>query len=98
MAEIIEFTNPIWLRLEPLWPQPYEITVQIVYNFLDWEVPRPAYLSVFERKWLERIVGYRNRESFNYLNDTRNFWDMTTTLAIYGQAGLPENVRWSKDG
>ncbi len=96
MGDVLTFTNPPWIRLQPLWPDPSEITVQVVYNFLDWTVPRPAYLSVFEHKWLDRIYGYSNRDQFNYLNDTRSIWDARMTYEIYGQTGYPENVRWEK--
>lgn len=97
MSDVITFPNQKWMRLEPIWPQPYEITVQVVYNFLDWTVPRPAHLSVFEHKWLDRIVGYSNRDQFNYLNDTRSIRDARVTYEIYGQTGYPENVRWKKE-
>jgi len=92
MGDLITF--PRWDRLAPITVQPWEVTVQVVYNFLDWEIPKGQQLSVFEHKWLDRIVGYRNRESFNYLNDTRNFYDARVTIELYGTASLPQNVRW----
>jgi hypothetical protein len=94
MGKIITF--PTWDVLPPLIPQPHEIHCIIVGNFLDWEVPRYETFSVFEHKWLDRIRGYRNRESYNYLNQTRDFYDRKVTLAIYGIAEMPQNVRWSK--
>ena len=96
MADVITFPNQKWMRLEPIYPEAYEINCIVVYNFLDWAVPRPAHLSVFEHKWLDRIRGYRNRDSFEYLKSTRDFYDARTTLEIYGTAQLPENVRWKK--
>lgn len=96
MADVIVF--PRWMRLEPIYLQPDEINVIVIYNFLDQEVPRPTHLSIFEHKWLDRIVGYRHRESFNYLNDTRNFYDARTTISMYGTAAMPENVRFEKHG
>jgi hypothetical protein len=97
MADVLTFTNPKWARLAPIYVEPYEINTIIVYNFLDWAVPRPKYLSVFEHKWLDRIQGYRNWESYNYLKATRNFYDARVTQEIYGTA-FPENVRWDRNG
>jgi hypothetical protein len=93
VADVIIFPNPKWMRLEPLYV--YDINCVVVYNFLDWAVPRPEYLSIFEHKWLDRIRGYRNRESYNYMKATRDFYDARVTLEIYGTAALPENVRRS---
>lgn len=95
MADVLTFTNAKWDRLEPLYPASHEIRCLVVYNFLDWEVPRYN-LSVFECKFLDQIKGYRNRESFNFLKDTNSFYDARTTKDIYGVAELPQNVRWSK--
>ncbi len=55
MGDVITFPNQKWMRLDPIYPQPYEINCIVVYNFLDWTVPRPGYLSIFEHKWLDRI-------------------------------------------
>jgi hypothetical protein len=98
MGDVLTFTNPKWARLAPLYAQPYEINCQIVYNFLDWAVPRPVQLSVFEHKWLDHLSGYRNRESYHYLRDTNEFYDQRVTEKIYGVGALPENVRWTKNG
>jgi hypothetical protein len=96
MGDVVTFTNPRWVRLEPLYAQPYEINCIVVYDFLDWEVPRYATFSVFENKWLDHIKGYRNRESYNYLKQTNEFYDARITKGLYGAASLPRNVRWSK--
>ena len=87
MADVLTFTNPKWVRLEPLYTYSYEILV--ILDWLECEVPR-QHLSVFEHKWLDRMAGYRNREVFNYLNETRDFYDARVTQAIYGKTVLPE--------
>jgi hypothetical protein len=93
MGDVLTFPA-IWDRLAPLYPKSWEINCIVVVNWLETDVPRTSNLSIFEHKWLDRISGYRNREVYNYLNDTRNFYDATVALKIYGQAGLPENIRW----
>jgi hypothetical protein len=96
MGDVITF--PRWMRFEPIYPTPYEINCIVVYNFLDWEIPRSAHFSVFQHKFLDRISGYRNRESYNYLKQTNNFYDARVTEEIYGVAEMPENVRWPHHG
>ena len=94
MGDVLTFHNQKWMRLPPLYC--YETNVLVVYNFLDWAMPRPD-LSVFEHKWLDRIRGYRHRESYNFIKGTRDFYDARVTKDIYGTAELPQNVRWSKN-
>jgi hypothetical protein len=93
MGDVLQFTNPKWFRLEPNYPQPHEINCLVVYNFLDWALPIPDQLSIFERKWLQQIKGYRNRETYAYLSETRDRWDASMTYKIYGSCQLMENVR-----
>jgi hypothetical protein len=96
MGDVLQFTNPKWLRLTPLYLQPCEIRCVVIYNWLELEVPRPVTLSVFENKWLDRISGYRNREVYDFVKDTRSLYDARVTMELYGTTGLPENVRWKK--
>jgi hypothetical protein len=94
MGDVLQFTNPRWFRLAPNISQPHEINCFVVYDFLDWALPIPDQLSIFERKWLQQIKGYRNRESFEYLEDTRKVFDTKITMKLYGTCELPGNVRW----
>ncbi len=84
MGDVLTFTNPKWIRLPPITVQPWEVCCLVIFDWLEQEVPRHETLSVFEHKWLDRIVGYRNREVFNYLADTREFWDGQITESLYG--------------
>lgn len=93
MGDVLQFTNPPWVRLPPIHPQGSDITHVIVYNFLDWKLPIPDQLSIFERKWIENIKGYGNRESYEYLNETRDSWDTQIAMKLYGSCALPQNVR-----
>jgi len=93
MGDVIFF--PRWRLLESIVPQAHEINCVVVYNFLDWALPIPDQLSIFERKWLQQIKGYRNCESFEYLEKKREHWDAEITVKLYGGAGgvLPVNER-----
>ena len=89
MGDVIFF--PRWRLLDAIVPQTHEITCIVVYNFLDWALPIPDQLSIFERKWLQQIKGYRNRESFEYLEKTRDRWDAKISVKLYGSCELPRN-------
>lgn len=96
MGDVLQFTNPKWFRLPPIYPETEEINVVYIYNFLDWALPIPDQLSIFERKWLQNIKGYRNRESFEYIEETRDSWDAQIAMKLYGSCEMPKNVRWNK--
>jgi hypothetical protein len=96
MGDVIFF--PRWRLLDPIVPQSHEINTIIVYNFLDWAIPIPDQLSIFERKWLQQIKGYRNRESFEYMEETRDSWDAKIAMKIYGSCELPKNIRRTESG
>jgi len=95
LGDVLRFTNPKWSRLEPIWPQSWEINCVVVYNYLGWEVPRAAHLSPFEHRWLDHLKGHRHREVYDYLESIRDFNDARVTTKLYGP-NLPklENVRW----
>ena len=93
MGDVLTFTNPKWARLEPLYPASSEIRCVVFFNWLQVEVPRQESLSVFEHKWLDRMVGYRNHEVYDYIKDTNSLWDAKITYSLYGVCKLPENVR-----
>lgn len=84
MGDVIQFTNPRWLRLAPWWPQPHEINTVVVYDFLGWEVPRFATLSVFELRLLDHLAGYRHREVYNLLEADKDRRDRKIAMELYG--------------
>jgi len=94
MGDVLQFTNPKWARLAPIWPQSCEINCVIVYNFLGWEVPRFQTLSVFEQKYLEHLQGYRHREVYTYLESDKDRRDREICFKLYGNMPPLENVRW----
>jgi hypothetical protein len=98
MGDVIFF--PRWRLLDDpiITAQPHEINCIVVYDFLDWALPIPDQLSIFERKWLQQIKGYRNHESFEYLEETRDSWDARIAMKLYGSCELPKKIRRSEDG
>ena len=104
MGEVVQFTNPPWVRLTPWWPEAWEINCQVISNYLDQEVPRGEWLSVFENRWLDNLKGWRHREVYNYLQidaDRRgeHLWMLLEELNGFQYKYQPiENIRWTKKG
>lgn len=92
MGDVLRFTNAKWARLAPLWPQPHEVNCIVVHNFLGWEVPRFAPLSVFEHRWLDHLRGYRHREVHEHLASDCVRREREICIRLYGAYEI-ENVR-----
>ncbi len=98
MGDVLQFTNPKWLRLPPIFVQPWEVNCVVVYNFLDWEVPLFRSLSVFEQKWIEHLRGYRHREVYDHLEADKDRRDRDICMKLYGNMPPAYNVRWRDGG
>jgi len=94
VGDVLHFPPLKSLRLEPLWPQAEEITLWHFADYFQKEVPRPIFLSVFERKILDHFRGYRHEEVDLYLDETQDRRDQNICLKVYGYFAPIENVRF----
>jgi len=58
------------------------------------EVPRPAFLSVFQRKLLDHLRGYRHEEVDAYLDVTSDRRGRAMCMDVYDYLVPLENVRF----
>jgi hypothetical protein len=67
----------------------------IQYVIVDWLYREVDPYAEEKMPTLRAIHGYRNIEVYGYLKETSVDRQEKICLAVYGSAGLPENVRYA---